>query len=74
MVKLAAVRRQPLERLGPNVFLLDLPSGVVCPARAVEVVAVIDEVGPMQVIVGRVVERPGTAWGWAVVAPMWPVT
>ena len=68
VVKLGQVRRQPLERLGPNVFLLDLPAGVVCPARAVEVVAVIDEVGPMQVIVGRVVERPGTAWGWAVVA------
>lgn len=68
LLKLREVRAEPLPRLGTNVYLLDLPAGSVCPARAVEVVAVIDRAGPMRVVVGRVAERPGAAWGWAAAA------
>ena len=62
---LAEARARPLERIGPNVFILSLPAGTLCPGRAVEVVAVRDSVGPMRVVIGRVVERTGRAWGVA---------
>lgn len=55
---------EPLPRLGPNVVRLALPAGSLCP-RAVEVVAVRDRVGAAEVIVGRMVDRPGRAWGLA---------
>jgi len=62
---LAEARARPLEQLGPNVFLLSLPAGTLCPGQAVEVVAVRDSVGPMRIVIGRVVERTGRAWGVA---------
>lgn len=63
---LAEARARSLERVGPNVFVLSLPAGTLCPGRSVEVVAVRDSVGPMRVVIGRVVERTGRAWGVAV--------
>ncbi len=65
---LASARAEPLEDLGPNVYLLRLPRGSVCADRAVEVVAVRDVAGPMEVIVARMVERTGQAWGAAAFA------
>lgn len=62
---LQEARAEPLEAMGPNVFLLRLPRGAVCQNRAVEVVAVHDRAGPMEVIVARMVERTGAAWGAA---------
>lgn len=67
-VALAGARSEPLPRLGANVHRLELPAGTLCPDRAVEVVAVIDQVAALRVTVGRVVERPGGAWGWAAAA------
>ena len=60
---LSEARARPLESAGPNVFLLRLPPGTLCPGRSVEVVAVRDNAGPMRVIIGRMVERTGRAWG-----------
>lgn len=65
---LSEARARPMESVGPNVFLLRLPEGTLCPGRSVEVVAVRDTTGPMQVIIGRVVERTGRAWGVAALA------
>lgn len=65
---LGEARARPMERIGPNVFVLSLPAGTLCPGRAVEVVAVRDSVGPMRVVIGRVVERTGRAWGVAVIS------
>lgn len=62
---LSEAEARPLESVGPNVFLLRLPAGTLCPGRSVEVVAVRDSTGPMNVIIGRVVERTGRAWGVA---------
>lgn len=63
---LADARARPMERIGPNVFVLSMPAGTLCPGQAVEVVAVRDSVGPMRVVIGRVVEQTGRAWGLAV--------
>jgi len=65
---LADARARPLDQLGPNVFILSMPAGTLCPGRAVEVVAVRDTVGPMRVVIGRVVERTGRAWGVAAIS------
>ena len=65
---LPRARPEALEELGPNVYLLRLPRGAVCADRAVEVVAVRDVAGPMEVIVARMVERTGQAWGAAAFA------
>ncbi|WP_296817719.1 HAMP domain-containing sensor histidine kinase [Brevundimonas sp.] len=65
---LSGAEGELLEELGPNVYLLRLPRGAVCPDRAVELVAVRDFAGPMEVIVARMVERTGRAWGAAAVA------
>ncbi|MBN8552128.1 MAG: HAMP domain-containing histidine kinase [Caulobacterales bacterium] len=65
---LAEARARPHEQLGPNVFVLTLPAGTLCPERALEVVAVRDTVGPMRVVMGRVVEPTGRAWGVAAVS------
>lgn len=62
---LAEARARPLERGGPNVYLLSLRAGTLCPGRPVEVVAVRDTTGPVNVIIGRVVEQTGRAWGVA---------
>jgi len=55
-------------RLGDGVFVVRLERGVLCPSRAVEVVVVRQSVGALDIAVGRVVDRSGQAWGWAVVA------
>lgn len=68
---LAALANAPserLERLGEDVYLIRLAKGQMCPRRAVEVVAVNRPVAGLQIIIGRVVEQPGAAWGWAVLA------
>ncbi|MGV8930206.1 MAG: ATP-binding protein [Brevundimonas sp.] len=61
-------RGERVPRLGDGVFLMRLERGVLCPTRAVEVVVVRRSVGPLSIVVGRVVERSGAAWGWAVAA------
>lgn len=58
---------EALPGLGPNVVRLALPAGALCP-RPVEVVAVRDRVGAAEVIIGRMVDRPGRAWGRAALA------
>lgn len=65
---LSEAETSPMESVGPNVFLLRLPAGTLCPGQSVEVVAVRDSTGPMRVIIGRVVERTGRAWGVAAIA------
>ena len=68
LAALASAPSERLERLGDDVYLLRLAEGDLCPRRAIEVVAVDRPVAGLEVIVGRVVERPGAAWGWAVLA------
>lgn len=68
-VGLAALATTPADRaygLGEDVYVIALERGVLCPDRAVEVVAVRRPVGPLDIIVGRVVDRSGEAWGRAV--------
>lgn len=62
----AALAPQP--RLGEDVYVTTLKPGALCPGRAVEVIVVRRQVGSLQIAVGRVVERSGQAWGWAVLA------
>ena len=57
-----------MPRLGEDVYRLTLARGVLCPGRAVEVIVVRRPVGSLQIVVGRVVDRSGQAWGWAVLA------
>lgn len=69
-VGLAALATTPADRaygLGEDVYVIALEKGVLCPDRAVEVVAVRRPVGPLDIIVGRVVDRSGEAWGRAVI-------
>ena len=58
----------PQPRLGEDVYVTTLKRGVLCPGRAVEVIVVRRQIGSLQIAVGRVVERSGDAWGWAVLA------
>jgi len=57
-----------LPRLGEDVYRMTLAQGVLCPGRSVEVIVVRRPVGSLQIAVGRVVDRSGQAWGWAVLA------
>lgn len=69
-VGLAALATTQADRapgLGEDVYVIALNKGVLCPDRAVEVVAVRRPVGPLDIIVGRVVDRSGEAWGRAVI-------
>ncbi|CAN5220929.1 hypothetical protein BH10PSE2_BH10PSE2_12680 [soil metagenome] len=61
-------RAERLPGLGDDVYRLTLPKGELCPGRAVETVVVRRTVGSLHIIVGRVVDRSGAAWGWAVLA------
>ena len=64
-VGLAALATTQADRapgLGEDVYVIALAKGVLCPDRAVEVVAVRRPVGPLDIIVGRVVDRSGEAW------------
>lgn len=68
---LAALETAPAVRmpgLGPDVYRVTLNRGVLCPGRTVEVVMVRRSVGSLDIAVGRVVDRSGQAWGWAVLA------
>lgn len=68
---LAALESAPgqrVGRLGQDVHVVRLARGVLCPSRAVEVVVVRRPFGALDIAVGRVVDRPGQAWGWAVAA------
>ena len=59
---------QRLGRLGEDVHVVRLGAGVLCPSRAVAVVVVRRPFGALDIAVGRVVDRSGQAWGWAVAA------
>ena len=68
---LAALETAPgrrIGRLGEDVHVVRLGKGVLCPSRAVEVVVVRRPFGALDIAVGRVVDRSGQAWGWAVAA------
>lgn len=56
---------EPMARLGEGVRVVRLARGALCPGRAVEAVVVERRVGALDLIVGRVVDPPGAAWGWA---------
>ncbi|MFN3932460.1 MAG: sensor histidine kinase [Brevundimonas sp.] len=68
LAALASVPGQRLGRLGEDVHVVRLGPGVLCPSRAVEVVVVRRPFGALDIAVGRVVDRSGEAWGWAVAA------
>jgi signal transduction histidine kinase len=68
LAALETARAERLTRLGQDVYLVKLGAGVLCPNRAVEAVVVRRSAGSLQIIVGRVVDRSGEAWGWAVLA------
>jgi signal transduction histidine kinase len=68
LVALATADRERLEGLGDGVHLIQLDAGVLCAGRAVDVVAVRQPYGALTLTVGRLVERPGAAWGWAALA------
>ena len=68
LAALESVRGERLDRLGPDVYVVPLARGVLCPGRSVEAVVVRRDVGPVRIVVGRVVEQSGAAWGWAVLA------
>jgi signal transduction histidine kinase len=68
LAELETLRGERAPRLGDDVYLVQLPRGVLCPSRAVEVVVVRRSAGALDIAVGRVVDRSGEAWGWAVAA------
>lgn len=68
LAALETTRGERAPRLGEGVHVLRLERGVLCPTRAVEVVVVRRSVGALEIAVGRVVDRSGGAWGWAVAA------
>ena len=68
LAALETVRGERAPRLGDGVYVVQLERGMLCPSRAVEVVVVRQSVGALDIAVGRVVDRSGQAWGWAVAA------
>lgn len=70
LAELATARRMRLSRLGPDIYAVSLPRGVLCPSRSVEAVVVRRQTGALDVWVGRVVDQSGQAWGGAVLAVM----
>lgn len=68
LAALETIRGERAPRLGDGVYVVRLPRGVLCPSRAVEAVVVRRSVGALDIAVGRVVDRSGQAWGWAVAA------
>ncbi len=68
LAALETVPGERVRRLGADVYVVRLDRGVLCPSRAVEVVVVRRPFGALDIAVGRVVERSGAAWGWAVAA------
>jgi signal transduction histidine kinase len=68
LAELETNRGERAPRLGDDVYVIRLERGALCPARAVEVVVVRRSLGALDSAVGRVVDRTGGAWGWAVAA------
>ena len=68
LAALETIRGERAPRLGEDLYVVQLPRGVLCPSRSVEVVVVRRSVGALDIAVGRVVDRSGRAWGWAVAA------
>lgn len=68
LAALETARGERAGRLGDDVHVVQLGAGVLCPSRAVEVVVVRRSFGALDIAVGRVVDRSGEAWGWAVAA------
>jgi signal transduction histidine kinase len=68
LAALETIRGERAPRLGDGVYVVQLDRGVLCRSRAVEVVVVRQSVGALDIAVGRVVDRSGQAWGWAVAA------
>ena len=68
LAALGTARGGRVGRLGDDVYVVRLAKGQLCPSRAVEVVVVRRAVGALDIAVGRVVDRPGEAWGRAVAA------
>lgn len=68
LAALETARGERAGRLGDDVHVVRLARGDLCPSRAVEVVVVRRSFGALDIAVGRVVDRSGDAWGWAVAA------
>ena len=68
LAALESARGERARRLGEDVHIVRLDRGVLCPSRTVEVVVVRRSFGALDIAVGRVVDRSGQAWGWAVAA------
>lgn len=68
LADLETARAERMPRLGADLYLVRLKAGTLCPNRAVEAVVVSRTAGSLNIIVGRVVEPSGEAWGWAVLA------
>jgi len=68
LAALETIRGERAPRLGEDVYVIHLERRALCPTRAVEVVVVRRSVGALDIAVGRVVDRSGGAWGWAVAA------
>jgi signal transduction histidine kinase len=68
LAALGEARAVRAPRLGEDIYVLHLPRGAMCPTRGMEVVAVKRSIGALEIVVGRVVDRSGEAWGWAVLA------
>ncbi len=66
LAALGTARGERAGRLGEDVHVVRLAPGALCPSRAVEVVVVRRSFGALDIAVGRVVDRSGEAWGWAV--------
>lgn len=67
LAELEGMQGERSPRLGADVYVMKMGRGVLCPARAVEVVVVKRSVGALDIAVGRTVDASGEAWGWAVV-------
>lgn len=61
-------RGERATRLGADVYVVQLPKGTLCEKRAVEAVVVRRQYGALNIVVGRVVEGAGKAYGWTVLA------
>lgn len=68
LTELETIRGERAPRLGDDAWVVRLGRGVLCPSRPVEVVVIRRSVGPLDIVVGRVVDTSGDAWGWAVAA------
>ena len=63
---LGRVMGEKAPRLGADVYVVPLPRGTLCEGRSVEAVVVRRQYGSLNIVVGRVVEGSGKAFGWTV--------